>query len=146
MSLQTASAADPSPTQDDGGKTYFFERATEQNNQLRIALLSISLGLCAFFAKDLNRDVTIHSFPFLYATVALSLCAAVSGLLGWKFSASMFHERGTGSKTKRKPEGENESKTISHRLKNGCDIALPLLLALALFAALMHLLYERAPN
>jgi hypothetical protein len=91
---------------------YFKGKATEQNNQLRIALISISVGLCAFFAKELNSSLTSSQYPYLYLTVISSLLASVSGLLAWKCSARMFYALGQG-----KIKEERLSKSIWHGFK-----------------------------
>lgn len=113
---------------------YFKTKATEQNNQLRIALISIAVGACAFFAKEINNTSSMTQYPFLYRGVFSSFSASVVGLLAWKCSAHLFYVKGEGKKGR-----------LWHVLKVICDITLPILLAFGLYSSFMHLIHERRP-
>ena len=72
-----------------------LSRATNQNNQLRIALITISLGIF----------IRVDEYPFQTAkslTIIFSVLAAVAGLVAWKASSSYFYNEAYNNKTKEK--------------------------------------------
>ena len=118
---------------------YFYEQATAQNNQLRIALITISLGLLGFVASSVDASKSLSEDPFMMLALLLSFVSSVVGLSSWKFASKMFWLLAKDIKS----GGVNSDHIPYHKLKTTSDSALPIILALAAVATLLYVLLER---
>ena len=113
----------------------FKAKASEQQNQLRIALLTMSVALLGYFAKDINNSLEFSKYPFLFTSVSISTISIICGLFAWHYSSECFYDLAKG-----------EEKGRSHRLKVIFDWLLWLLLSSSVITAWLHICYERLPE
>jgi RsiW-degrading membrane proteinase PrsW (M82 family) len=116
-------------------KNDFKDLSTQQANQLRIALITISLGLTAFLSSNIDNGLNFATNRYLVISVVTSSLAVVCGLLAWKFSAKMFYDMGNGIH-----EG------INHKLKDIFDFSLGVFLIVAVILSATYLVVERKPT
>ena len=119
---------------------YFFMQATAQNNQFRIGLIAIAVGMAGFLANELNSTLNLSARPFHLAALASTLSCCIVGLAGWKFSARMFYKLGHDA------EGNRPLMyRTSNRIQTICDFLLPILLSVSALLSLMYIVWERKP-
>ena len=116
-------------------KNEFKDLSTQQANQLRIALITISLGLTAFLSGNIDNSLSFARNGYLIMSVIASSLAVVSGLLAWKFSAKMFYDMGNGIQN-----------GMNHKLKDLFDFSLAFLLIVAVVMTATYLVVERKPT
>ena len=114
-------------------QNFFKSEATNQNNQLRIALIAVAIALTGFLVKDISVVTDIGLF--FAVAIGLSVTSSIAGFAAWKSSAEMFWYRGDDQK--------NNAERWRKR-KDFFDTALPALLGLAVVFSFLFLLAERS--
>lgn len=114
------------PDHDQVSTSAFHQAARESLQQLRIAGIAVSVGLCGFMVNRLNQPAR-HLVAML--SVIACVLAIAAGFLAWKFASRMFYA---------KAEMQVAEGQLAHCWKNIADTALWVLLVSAVTLAACH--------